>query len=990
MPEMETHAAVAVLVQANAVCNTEPSSLKEKVITLHERMGHAHAEAMCTAISGESPTWTHCELTPAQIRRIMRKHKCLICHLAKRPRPPISPPSGERRDIPPGFCVSGDIVPVSPPAYDGSTMFFLFADVRTGYMIAYTGKAKDSFLEAFKKVVEYFRRWGHEVRAFRSDAETVLKDGRMGDYLREHGYIHELSTPEAHYQNFVERYVQTIARFTSAILHGQDILQSKHWHWALYHAIDCRNRVPNIKCSPSTPYEVVTGMKVNLSKTFQFVFGDLVAVHMPKDKRSWKFDLRWDVGVYVGQPESSVEAALVYFPYKSQLLVRTDVAKLDITTDAYKRFYSKRYDTHGSSKSTSTRIQDRFLEAMYDFDQPPVDILNDNDHQDIPPTSLIEPEEVPPPLLAQRRTRKPRSWDHLPNPILTRSQAGLHIASCQVTYDNETCAYLVSIKAFAARSSGPNVSQALESYLRDQWIDEMHREIIDSMLIETKTLREEDIDDSKPYRLIHTTMQLKIKMKTETIVDKLKARLCACGNELEEVDYETYSPTVSALTHCLMLQLAVRDRMHIQLVDTKAAYLCQTYPADATPLYVVLPKRVAEVLNLKPNQTYRVLKYIYGLPDAGRAYYDAYSEHLISHGYIRTASDPCLFFKIIGNRRRVYIWIHVDDTLIAADDIRDIEDFKEVMRKRFEITVNEEADHHLGVNIEHLEDGSLKLTQSKLLGNIFSEFSEALEDIRIRHSVPFNPTRSSVNHAPCGRKKYLHLLGMLNYLLRSRPDFATAISFLATKSVSPTEDDYNALLDIVRYLWITKDIGLIIHPGDRDEPLRLRRYVDASFLSHEDSRGHTGYCISLGDLSAFYSKSSKQTLVATSSTHAEVKALYQLATDLIYIINLCDEIKRPIELPAVVFEDNNPTVQVSSSISSRIKRSKHFLMLINVIRHQVTLGLIEVRKVATSDNVADVLTKPLAWGEFAPKAAKLLGIDVEDFLKNDSHPRQHN
>ena len=101
-------------------------------------------------------------------------------------------------------------------------------------------------------------------------------------------------------------------------------------------------------------------------------------------------------------------------------------------------------------------------------------------------------------------------------------------------------------------------------------------------------------------------------------------------------------------------------------------YRCQKYPQDATPLYVMLPKRVAEVLELDPNQTYRVLKYIYGLPDAGRAYYDAYSEHLISNGYHRTASDPCLFYKILGSRRRVYIWIHVDDTLIAADDLRDI------------------------------------------------------------------------------------------------------------------------------------------------------------------------------------------------------------------------------------------------------------------------------------------------------------------------------
>ena len=98
-------------------------------------------------------------------------------------------------------------MPVSPPASDGSTMYFLFADVRTGYLLAYTGKVKDSFLEAFKQAIEHFRRWGHAVKAFRSDAETVLKDGKMGVYLRENKLIHEMSTPEAHYQNFVERYV---------------------------------------------------------------------------------------------------------------------------------------------------------------------------------------------------------------------------------------------------------------------------------------------------------------------------------------------------------------------------------------------------------------------------------------------------------------------------------------------------------------------------------------------------------------------------------------------------------------------------------------------------------------------------------------------------------------------------------------------------------------------------------------------------------------
>ena len=118
------------------------------------------------------------------------------------------------------------------------------------------------------------------------------------------------------------------------------------------------------------------------------------------------------------------------------------------------------------------------------------------------------------------------------------------------------------------------------------------------------------------------------------------------------------------------------------MIDTKAAYLCQMYPDDATPLYVLLPRRGALALNLDPEQTYRVRKYIYGLPDAGIAYYDAYCAHLLEHGFTRTVSDLCLFTKIIAPRRRVYVWIHVDDTLIANDRLEDIEDFKAMTQKR--------------------------------------------------------------------------------------------------------------------------------------------------------------------------------------------------------------------------------------------------------------------------------------------------------------------
>ena len=156
-------------------------------------------------------------------------------------------------------------------------------------------------------------------------------------------------------------------------------------------------------------------------------------------------------------------------------------------------------------------------------------------------------------------------------------------------------------------------------------------------------------------------------------------------------------------------------------------------------------------------------KYIYGLPDAGRAYYDAYCGHLIDNGYTRSAADPCLFFKWTSSTTKVFVWIHVDDTMIAATSLRDIDDFKDMMRMRFEITVNEQADQHLGVNIKRLPNGAVKLTQSKLLASIFKEFPVEDNKSRMRKRVPLRPIDSKlVDDTPSDRRQYLHLLGMLN------------------------------------------------------------------------------------------------------------------------------------------------------------------------------------------------------------------------------------
>ena len=59
--------------------------------------------------------------------------------------------------------------------------------------------------------------------------------------------------------------------------------------------------------------------------------------------------------------------------------------------------------------------------------------------------------------------------------------------------------------------------------------------------------------------------------------------------------------------------------------------------------------------------------------------------------------------------------------------------------------------------------------------------------------------------------------------------------------------------------------------------LRLYCEVDASYLLHRDSKGHTGYTISFyGTTGIFHNRSVKQTAVATSLTHAEARTIFTL------------------------------------------------------------------------------------------------------------------
>jgi hypothetical protein len=105
-----------------------------------------------------------------------------------------------------------------------------------------------------------------------------------------------------------------------------------------------------------------------------------------------------------------------------------------------------------------------------------------------------------------------------------------------------------------------------------------------------------------------------------------------------------------------------------------------------------------------------------------------------------------------------------------------------------------------------------------------------------------------------------------------------------------------------------------------------------------------------------------------------MRALYSLVVDVIFVIHLCEELGRPVKLPAIILEDNQPVIDVTTDINGRIKKCKHFLMLIDYVKEQIVIGLIAIRKVGTNDNIADMLTKIITGSEYTKKAQLLLGM----------------
>ena len=404
-------------------------------------------------------------------------------------------------------------------------------------------------------------------------------------------------------------------------------------------------------------------------------------------------------------------------------------------------------------------------------------------------------------------------------------------------------------------------------------------------------------------------------------------------------------------------------------MDVVTAYLYGSLDSD---IYMKIPEgyKMPESLSSKPKEMYsiKLQRSLYGLKQSGRMWYNRLSDYLISKGYKNHVICPCVFIKKTTSGY-VIIAVYVDDLNIIGTT-KEISEVIELLKKEFEMKDLGKTKYCLGLQIEHMPNGIL-VHQSNYTERVLKRFNM---DKANPLSTPMVVRSLNINNdpfRPCEENEkvlgpevpYLNAIGALMYLTNcTRPDISFAVNLLARFSSSPTQRHWNGIKHIFRYLRGTTDLGLFYSNNSKQG---LIGYADAGYLSDpHKSRSQTGYVFMNGGTAVSW-RSQKQTLVATSSNHAEVIALHEASRECAWLRSMTQLILTSCGLekdkaPTLIYEDNTACVNQMKEGYIKSDRTKHinprFFAYTNEL---IKDNKIEMQYVQSSNNAADLFTKAL-------------------------------
>jgi len=354
-----------------------------------------------------------------------------------------------------------------------------------------------------------------------------------------------------------------------------------------------------------------------------------------------------------------------------------------------------------------------------------------------------------------------------------------------------------------------------------------------------------------------------------------------------------------------------------------------------------------------------------------------------------------------GQKYYEYIAVYVDDLLIFSHDptyfsIKLTEIYK--LKEGFN-----EPTTFLGAQIPtfegHQGEKCWGLSSHKYILRVIDELETRLKERQMylfKHVSPmdidYHPEQDkSKVLSESDTTWYQGLIGILRWAVEiGRLDISNSVALLSSFLVRPTEGHFLAVLRIYGYLKKYPAHSLVLDPSypklirnisiiredwvdfyegaseaiPENKPPPLGQsvitygYVDADHARDLTTRrSHSGIILFVNSSPVmWYSK--KQNSIQTSTHGAEMMAsriAVEMVESLRYKLRMFGV---EVDGPTLLYCDNQSVVHNAQHPESTLKK-KHISISFHKIREAVAAGVVEIHKIGTNENLADVLTKPL-------------------------------
>ena len=451
-------------------------------------------------------------------------------------------------------------------------------------------------------------------------------------------------------------------------------------------------------------------------------------------------------------------------------------------------------------------------------------------------------------------------------------------------------------------------------------------------------------------RILTARWVYKKKLGIDNQVVRYKARWVARGfQQIYGQDFdETYAAVVKGASYKLLLAIAAMTGALCHLMDVKTAFLNGILEED---IYIMPPEGFEG--HFPKDHVLKLTKTLYGLKQSPRQWYKRLKDLFVSQGWKVSFWDTAIFFDGKGS----IIAAYVDDLLILAPTLGRINEIKAMLSYEFQMSDLGECKLYLGMTVDRTEQG-IKIHHRRYIEEVLDRFD--LHNIR-KYATPMEVcTKLKLDKDPganaCDKKQYQEMVGCLNYIATTiRFDIANSTSIVSRFTSSPNMQHMAAVMRILGYLSLTKDVGLFYQSKCSDG---LHALSDSDWGGCPDTyRSTTGFMVRLGTAPISW-MSKRQTLTAQSTCEAEYVAASEATRELIWTRNLLDELGFKLTGPSVLFMDNEAARKLAHNPEFHAK-TKHIGMKYHLIREQTLAGNIAPQYVPTADNLADLLTKPL-------------------------------